>query len=379
MKLKSEQNHWIVFNIINLLMEVIKMSKEQDLREQLRHKWEEMENVQVKIALLGQPGAGKSSLINALIGKKLFEVGVHTDTTVEAQEENFESLVITDLPGYGTAKFPVETWVKEFKPEDYDLYLFVFEGKLHDSDAELFKYLKKWRDERKHPFFVVRNKTDQIWDEDKKLEELQNEIRKDVIEKIGEPSVKVYFTSCKDKTGLAPLKADIFKSNIAEVKKSKLTAAFKAETMADIDMKREMCLDDVTTYAWAGAANALNPVPGLDISVDVGVFYKMLKNIREAFGFSNEEELKKYEVLGPVAKQLINKILEYATKEGVIQLIKQLGVRYARQKFSKYIPFVGQALAALAGFAMIKEVGTSYVEDCYKLSQLILEKVVKNS
>ncbi len=352
------------------------MGKEQDLREELRRKWEEMDKVQVKIALLGQPGAGKSSLINALLGKKVFEVGVHTDTTVEAQEAEFGSLVITDLPGYGTAKFPVKDWVEKFRPYDYDLYLFVFEGKLHDSDAELFKYLKKWRDERKHPFFIVRNKADQIWDEDKSLEELQNEIRQDVIGKVNESTTKVYFTSCKDRTGLLPLKTDIFSSNINEVKKSKLAAAFKAETLEDIETKRTMCLDDVTTYAWAGAANALNPVPGVDVSVDVGIFYKMMKDIRDVFGLGSDEELKKYEVLGPVAKQLINRVLEYATKEGIIQVIKQMGVRYARQKFAKYIPFIGQGLAALAGFAMIKELGTSYVEDCYKLSKLILEKVM---
>jgi hypothetical protein len=149
--------------------------------------------------------------------------------------------------------------------------------------------------------------------------------------------------------------------------------------MSDIEMKRTVCLNDINAYAWAGAMNALNPVPGVDVSVDVGIFYKMMKNIRAAFGFGSEEELRKYEVLGPVAKQLINRILEYATKEGIIQLIKQLGVRYARQKFSKYIPFVGQGLAALAGFAMIKEMGASYVEDCYKLSKIILEKVVKEN
>ncbi len=353
------------------------MSKEQDLREELRRKWKDMESVQVKIALLGQPGAGKSSIINALLDTKGFKSGQGTDTTVEVQEAKFGSLIIADFPGYGTQKFPVDEWVKKFKPDDYDLYLFVFSGKLHNSDAELFKYLKKWRDERQHPFFIVRNKEDDIWEDGKSLEELKNEIRNDVIAKVGETTAKVYFTSCKEKTGLEELKNDIFKSNISEVKKSKLTAAFRADTLNDIKMKREICLGDVTAYAWAGAANALNPVPGVDVSVDVGIFYKMMKDIREAFGFGDDDELRKYEVLGPVAKQLINRILEYATKEGIVQVIKQLGVRYARQKTAKYIPFIGQGLAALAGFAMIKELGTSYVEDCYKLSKLILEKVIK--
>ena len=35
---------------------------------------------EMKIALIGQPGAGKSSLINRIMGKKIFETGRHRAT-----------------------------------------------------------------------------------------------------------------------------------------------------------------------------------------------------------------------------------------------------------------------------------------------------------
>jgi predicted GTPase len=40
-----------------------------------------MDQARVRVALFGQPGAGKSSLINRLIGRPMAAPGVHTDTT----------------------------------------------------------------------------------------------------------------------------------------------------------------------------------------------------------------------------------------------------------------------------------------------------------
>ena len=352
------------------------MTVEEQLAQELRKKWEEMENTEVKIALVGQPGSGKSSLINALLGKKLFEVGVHTDTTVVAQEEKFGDLIITDLPGYGTGRFPINEWVEEFKPEQYDLYIFVFSGKLHDSDAKLFKYLKKWREERNHPFFVVRNKADEIWDDDKTQEELQAIIRNDVKDRMDDNDAKVYFTSCRQKTGLDDLKEDIFESDILKVKKDKIIEAFKASSIKDLDAKKAVCLSKVDTYAYMSAANALNPIPGVDISVDIGIVFKLMKEIQQAFGLDDNEKLQKYEMLTPIAKKLVDEVVKYSTKEGIVLVLKRYASRFIKAKVAKYVPFVGQAVAAVSGYLMIEYLGKEYVDTCYELSKLVLEKVV---
>ncbi|MBO5516285.1 MAG: GTPase domain-containing protein [Schwartzia sp.] len=349
-----------------------------NLEEEMQAKWEEKKREleeEVHIALVGQPGAGKSSLINKLIGRKLFETGVHTDTTVDMQEAAFGTLRIHDLPGYGTARFPVERWVEEFHPEQYDLYLFVFEGKLHDSDAILFTYLKQWRDEREHPFFIVRNKKDQIWDEEKPKDALMDEIAKDVRDKLDEPDAAVQFVSCRTGEGIEDLKQAIFAADVLGVKRSKLRAEFQATSMEDLAYKKQHSMKAVNTYAWLGAANAVNPVPGLDVTLDVGMFYKLLSEIRRIFGITDDlaQTLEKYKVLAPIGQR----VFSYATQEGVVMMVKKLAGEFAGKEISKYIPFVGQAAAAATGYMMIQKIGEKYVDDCYTIAQEILRGILK--
>ena len=350
------------------------MSLAEDLKRDYDEKVHERE-VSVTIALIGQPGAGKSSLINKLIGKEIFEVGVQTDTTVEVQERKLDNnLTIVDLPGYGTSMFPIEQWLKKFQPEQYDLYLFVFDGKLHDSDAVLFENLKRWRDEREHPFFIVRNKEDQIWDDFKTLERLEEEIAQDVSSKMKSFSEKIYFTSCRKNTGIEELKQDIFNSDLPKVKKSKLVFEFKATSKQDLDNKKKLCLEQLNYYAWGGAANAINPVPGVDIAVDLGVITDMFFEIRKTFGINEEVQmaLRKYEMLLPAVKTVFN----YVSKAGVIKLIENVGAKFAGKELVKYVPIAGWAVSAIGGYYLIKKMGESYIDDCYKVAELYLENFV---
>ena len=314
-----------------------------------------------------------------MIGKNLFKSGVYTDTTVKSQEASWGALRIVDLPGYDTKRFPFEDWCKQFSVEDYDLYLFVFAGKLHDADGKLFKKFKEWNQSRKHPYFIVRNKEDDIWDGERTLDDLKKEIVEDVYSKVGDKDIKVYFTSCKTGTGFEELKDNIFTSSIDEVKMGKIIAGFKADSIQDLDRKRAECLNYIDVYAWAVAANALNPIPGVDVSFDLAAFYKMAKDIRETFGL-DETVIEKYmTVLGPVGKKLGDKVLAYLTKEGIMWVLKQVARQYTKKQFAKYIPFVGQAVAALAGFAMTKKLGEYYIDNCYELAKAILEYEIRNN
>ena len=119
-------------------------------------------------------------------------------------------------------------------------------------------------------------------------------------------------------------------------------------------MKRDICLNDVTTYAWAGAANAINPVPGVDISIDVGIFYKMMRDIRESFGFGNDEELYRTSSAYRKPYQYAKDFYDY-DKSKFIQGKLQRGFSFskanadARNRFihSSAIPFFGDKLISL--------------------------------
>lgn len=328
--------------------------------------------VKIKVGLIGQPGAGKSSLINRLVGEEVFEVGVHTDTTVDMQMRELEQMIVVDLPGYGTKQFPVDDWVAQFRPDELDLYLFVFSGKLRDADGVLFEYLKRWQTERNHPHFIVRNKSDEIWDDDRSDEELRAEIIYDVNSKMRSRGSRTYFTSCRTGEGLAELQEAILSSDIDGVKKSKLIYEFKARSIADLDRKRELCRGDLNYYGITAAANALNPIPGVDVSVDIGVMLKMFADFRAAFQLNDdvEDKMKKYKIITPLA----NRVFSYATRAGVTKLVQSLGNKYAGKEAAKYLPLVGQAAAAAAGYLMVTSIGRAYINDCHELAAEILNQ-----
>ena len=134
--------------------------------------------------------------------------------------------------------------------------------------------------------------------------------------------------------------------------------------------------DSVHWYAILGATSAIIPISGVDIYADVNIIYKMFSDIRETFGINKEteSELKKYDIIVPAG----NSVFKYATKEGIKKLIKILSEQFEGTLFEKYIPYVGKAVAATAGYALIKEVGNSYIDDCYDIAKRLMEKMIEN-
>ena len=139
----------------------------------------------------------------------------------------------------------------------------------------------------------------------------------------------------------------------------------RTETLEEI---REGCYENVKRYAVLGAANAINPIPGLDIGVDAGLCLRMMADMRARFGLSKEaeHELRHYDVLVP----LVKKVFDFATKEGVMILLKSFGKRYLGRSAAKYVPLIGQGIAAAVGYGMMRWFAHQYIEDCYALARL---------
>jgi small GTP-binding protein len=335
--------------------------------EKMRRRLDEQNSAKVSIALFGQPGAGKSSLINKIVGEAVAEVGVETDKTVEAKTYEANGLRLTDLPGYGTKKFPKESYFTKFDILNYDLFLCVIGGKLHQSDTEFFQDLAK---QGKVCIFVV-NKHDDLWQEGVAIEKLEEQKADDIIRQVGR-SVKVLFTSCRKSTGLDALNAEI-SNNLDGAKRERWARKAKAYSIEFLDVKRVACERYVSIAAAASAVNAINPIPGADVAVDISIIIKLFQEIRDDYGLNERflTSLKQSSI--PVVAQLANNVLQYAAKEGVYILLKKFVGRQAVKSFSKYIPLFGQAIAAGLGYAITSNVGDSYLGDCHNLAKEILE------
>ncbi len=337
--------------------------------ERLRKKLEEEEKNPIKIALFGQPGAGKSSIINKLVGAPVAIVGVKTDCTVVDQVIEWNGMVLVDLPGYGTSKFPENKYFKDFNILDFDLFLCVFSGKFHDADTKFFQEIRT----KGKTALLVRNQSDDLWQEGKTYEELTQEVTTDA-QKHVQSDEEVYFTSCKTNTGFDELQAAIY-GNIDASKKERWARSAKAYSLGALELKREACQKEIYTNAGLSAANAINPIPGADVAVDVSILLRLFKNIKKNYGLTDEKLQNEHivERFGPI----INQMMQYGTKEGIMILLKQFAGRETVKTVSKYIPFVGTALAASIGFGIIVYVGNQYLEDCHKIAKGILEEELK--
>jgi hypothetical protein len=321
-----------------------------------------------RIAVVGQPGAGKSSLINNLIGHKVAETGQMTDVTRKATEYKYNFLTLVDLPGYGTEMFSFETWKNQFEPQKYDVLIYVFSGKLLSEDNDLFTSIKRWNENIKRPLFLVRNHCTDI-----ETEEDKNRVKRDVLEKLDyDKPLDVYFIDCgRNKTGINELRKDVENPAFIFLWKNRIISKFEEAKNAYLSNSNYWACDDIDTYKKMASLNGINPFFGADIAVDVGIYLKMFKDIRARYGIE-DSDFNLYYAL-PVAK----KLAELLTKNGVLVLIKNFGTRVTAKTVLKYIPFVGQAASATISWKLAKYAGDDYNSKCYDLAKAVMDQEIE--
>jgi len=342
-----------------------------DEAEEIRKKLDEENSTKVSVALFGQPGAGKSTLINKIVGKKVAEVGVETDKTVQAASYEEKGLKFVDLPGYGTKNFPKETYFSKFGILGFDLFLCVISGKLHHADTEFFQQLTR---RGKVCIFVV-NKHDELWEDGLTIEELEKNKLDDITKHVGQ-SIQLIFTSCRKNTGLDALNTEI-QRNLEGAKRERWVRGAKAYSARFLQQKRESCEKSVTYAAIAASVNAINPIPGVDVALDISIIVQLFAQIRDDYGLSTNflASLKQSPI--PVVGKLANNVVQYAAKEGIVQLIQSVAGKQAVKAFTKYIPFIGQAVAAGVGYAVTSNAGNIYLRNCHELAEEALKNNLK--
>lgn len=336
--------------------------------ERLRRELEKLDEVRVRVALFGQPGAGKSSLINALVGREVAEVGERTDTTLEAQRYHHDGVEYTDLPGFGTTRFPADTYWERFQISDHDLLLCVKVGKFSLEDDRLF-FEELWK--RGKVCIFVHNKLDTVWSSSKTLEQVKQELTDELSKRIAPHTAPLVFTSCRTREGLDELERKIWEQ-LPDAKRERWERAAAAYSDEWLDRKRQVIEREVYVCAALSAANGFNPIPGADIAIDLSTLAGLLVRIRGHYGLS-DRRLERYLQLAPAAKMVVDKLLQYATREGLVRLLRRFASQTLQRQVSKYIPLVGQTVAALVGYGVTLQVGFEFLDTCHRLAREIMQ------
>lgn len=347
-----------------------------DLREEAKRLLNELEKdiqeKKIKIALFGQPGAGKSTIINELVEKEIAFTGQQTDVTKEAQIIDYHDLLLVDLPGYGTSKFPPNSYFDTFKINDFDLYICVFSGKFHQADTDFFKELNN----NNRICIFVRNKHDDLWQKGKTKEELKKEIVNDVYKQINK-NVKVIFTSARDKESGFDILSKEIENNIEPAKKERWIKSSKALTEEHLKQKYESAKNDILIYSGIACANVLNPIPGIDISVDIGILFKLLKNIKEIFGLSDFKIDKYSKILDNKSLYFLKSLTNSTYKDIIISILKNSSKKIVFKESSKWIPIIGQLIAGGISFAITYNTGKYFLDECFNAAEAILKHELK--
>lgn len=323
-----------------------------------------------KIAVVGQPGAGKSSIINALIGHKVAKTGQGTDITRKAVGYRYEFLEIFDLPGYGTEMFPLNEWKERFTINQYDIIFFVFSGKLTKDYCDLFASIADCNTlSYQKPLLLIRNHCSDLTSH-----EDREGIHRDIYAKLPEGVVcDLYFVDCRYQNGIDKLQNEILNEKYKLIWKPRIIEEFNKAKNIYYSIRTSQAMDTVSTYAKLAGANGVNPILGADIAADIAIYFKMFSAIKEDFDIEDNELEGRY-CTYPLAKKLV----ELMTKNGVILLLKSFGGKQVTKNICKYIPFLGQAAAAVLGYTLAKDAGESYANDCANLALQVMDKEIEN-
>lgn len=350
--------------------------------EKLEKEFQKKKNAIVNIAISGQSGAGKSSLINAIVNKKVAEVG-SVETTMEIKKYESNGIHFSDLPGCGTSTFPRHTYIKNCSLESYDAVIIVTANRFMENDSWLISEMERLR----RPVYLVRTKMDEavineMNDNDLTEFETYEKVLSDVKKNIeGQSVAGVYLTSSRNsnKFDFGKLLVDI-SANLDNIKKTRFLSDIAPLNRGILEEKKLLAKDVVSYSAWAAAANGLNPIPGLDISVDVGILVNMGKQISNIYGLSEGSIKYLSGKIGNISSKqdLETKgslyLAKFVAKEGVILLLKKLALTVGSKSVLKYVPFVGQAIAAGIGYKLTDSFGEDLIKESNSLAEEILAR-----
>ncbi len=306
---------------------------------------------------------------------------------MEEQVVEYNGLVFSDLPGCGTQNFPKQEYVAKFNLANFDCVIIVTADRFYADDLYLIQELNKVN----RPVYLVRSKIDFAIERGKKrdipAEETSLNIYNDLKSQLGDNYNKVegvYLTSADEpnKYDLSRLLLKI-NSSLSEIGQKRFIANVNVTSKEVLLKKRELAESIVMKYSALAAANGINPVPGADVGVDMGILYKMTQTIMDIYGLTKEHQSYIKTTLGAkvitisLTKRLAEFALKYGGKEAIMILLKKLAGKVAIKETSKLIPFIGQVIAAGIGCQMTYSMGKSMISEAEGLAKEIFNNIKK--
>ncbi|XP_038187786.1 interferon-inducible GTPase 1-like [Arvicola amphibius] len=260
-----------------------------------------IDNIPINVAVTGESGAGKSSLINALRGvgpedEDAAEVGVIATTMRRTayKHPKIQTLTLWDLPGTETVNFPLKDYLEKMKFQEYDFFIIVSATRFTKLDLDLAKAIKFM----KKNYYFVRTKVDLDLDNEKKCnprtfdrEKTLQQIRSIYVNAFSQnnmDALKIFLISNNNLSDYDfPFLMDTLVKDLPDQKRYNFMLSLANITEPAIDRKRNSMQQAVWLEACKAGLLATVPVVGI-LRDDVEKVKEKLNHYRVLFGVDDE-------------------------------------------------------------------------------------------
>ena len=284
------------------------MSREFDEIEAISEK---LTHSEIHIAAFGRVGTGKSSLLNALLGREAFTTSPLHGETRSQQRSNWDTVnsdhvVLIDTPGIDELAGESREEMARSVARISDIVLMVCEGDLTETELKAIRELA----ERKRPLLLVLNKSDRY--SKAEIKTLLDHLRKrceayiepgNVLTACANPRPETVI--CVDKAGnesiskrprgpdVSELKTRLWRilekegKTLAALNAALFTCEMDSRIAGKIVKARKTVAEKIIrNYCLAkGLVVAVNPVPAADLLAAAGTDVAMVIHLGNVYGF----------------------------------------------------------------------------------------------
>ena len=368
--------------------------------EKARRDEKEFDEVTIQGGIIGVTGTGKSSLINALAGQDIAEVGVLETTGVlsDISAYEFHGITLVDLPGVGTRNWRTETYFSNLlkkkspdgakfscHPDDFDFFILVLANRILDEDLKLYRLITR---KLKKRCFLVRSKFDvdanNNWRTKRKSDtKTYQEIRADIWRNFPrEKRDRVFIISTAEpaRGDFEALEAAILKA-LPEAKADRFLSFAMAYSEQGLKKKRIAAEKHAGRIALLSAGNAFNPIPGLGLAADIGLLLKLSRDLVAVYGLTQEQleyesrlHLKSKAWSLRFKRKILRSLGSWLTSKGTMSILRRMGYRLEAKELTKWLPYAGQAIAAVLGYRLTSSYAQEAITRCETQALQVLKE-----
>ncbi|KAK1883140.1 Interferon-inducible GTPase 5 [Dissostichus eleginoides] len=334
--------------------------------KKLRAMLEEKKNTPLNIGITGESGSGKSTFVNAFIGKDNRDEGAAptgcVETTMEVKpypHPKFPNVKVWDLPGVGTTKFPAAQYLKHVGFERFDFFIIISADRFKENDVKLA--LEIQRMEKK--FYFVRSKIDDNMraaersQRDFTAEKTLAEIRNNCIEGLkgqGIRSPQVFLVSSFDlKLYDFNLLNETLQRELPAHKGDVLLLAMANSNLPVIKKKKAVLQSEIRNVAWLSAL--AGAVPVLSLAVDLKLLVDTANKYKVTFGLDSRSLQSLAHCAGVPLDDLRSVLksrlaLQELSSDLIIEMLKWSISQKVGMELLRYVPIIGTITAAKQSF-----------------------------